>query len=307
MRVLRGLASIKWADTAPCVMSIGNFDGMHLGHQALLKRTVALAKAEGLVSCVMLFEPQPKEYFDPDQAPPRLMRLIDKLRYLKAYGIDQVVCLRFDQALVARTAEAFCQTVLAPLQARRICVGENFRFGAKRGGDCETLKQLGKVHGWQLEAMPMTQLSGGRVSSTRVRAALQSDDLENTESLLGRAYAIAGRVRRGVQRGRELGYPTLNLRLPSVRCAVQGIYAVEVFFLAHSEQIFQGAASIGINPCWPLPLPQLEVHVLDFDQMVYGAQVEVRFMRYLRAEQKFDSVEALVLQIEDDIRSVRQG
>jgi riboflavin kinase/FMN adenylyltransferase len=281
----------------PCALTIGNFDGVHRGHRALLERVVARARETGVTSCVLTFEPHPREFFSPQSAPPRLTRLRDKLELIAGAGIERVHVIRFTAAFAALSAARFIDEVLVRgLRARRLLVGRDFRFGAQRKGDFAALQG----HGFDLEAMPDVQFDGERVSSSAVRAALAAGEFERAERLLGRPYSISGKVVHGARLGRELGFPTANIPLPH-RPPLAGIYAVDV--AGHGR----GVASLGHRPTVnPVPQPLLEVHLLDGHPTLYGERLRVRFRRKLRDEAKFNDLDTLRQAIAQDAAQARE-
>lgn len=281
-------------------LTVGNFDGVHRGHRAMLERIVARARELRVESCVLTFEPHPREYFAPDAAPARLTRLRDKLEQLAAAGIDRVHVARFGAGYAAQPAERFVEDVIAKgLRAVWLLVGRDFRFGAKRGGDFALLERLAARHDFELEAMPDVELDGERVSSSAVRAALAAGELERAARLLGRHYAVSGRVVRGARLGRQLGFPTANVPLPP-RPPLGGIFVVEV------DGIGPGVASVGRRPTVnEVPAPLLEVHLLDWSGELYGRRLRVRFLHRLREEKKYDDLPALRAAIANDARAAR--
>lgn len=283
-----------------CALTIGNFDGVHRGHRALIERVIGAARESGLQSCVLTFEPHPREFFAPDAAPPRLTRLRDKLELLGGIGVDRVHLARFDARFAALPAERFVEDVLVRgLGARRIIVGRDFRYGAKRAGDFAALAKAAERHGFGLEAMPDLALDGERVSSSAVRAALQAGELRRAEKLLGHRYFITGRVAHGEKLGRRLGFPTANIPLGR-RAPLSGIFAVEV------EGMGPAVASVGRRPTVnPLERPLLEVHLFDCDGELYGRRVKVSFLEKLRDEEKYEGLEALKEAIARDARQAR--
>jgi riboflavin kinase/FMN adenylyltransferase len=302
MRVTHGF-------TAPAgkrlALTIGNFDGVHRGHQAMLGRTAARARELRLESCALTFEPHPREFFTPATAPARLTRLRDKLELMAAAGIDRVHVARFDARLASLPAERFVDAYVAHgLRAAWLLVGRDFRFGAKRGGDFGLLEQLAGRHGFELEAMPEVALQGERVSSSAVRAALAAGDLAGAERLLGRPYAMSGRIAHGEKLGRELGFPTANIKLPQ-RAPLAGIFVVEC--LLEGETLWRpGVASVGRRPTVnPTAAPLLEVHLLDYAADLYRRHLQVRFLRKLRDEQKYEDVPALRAAIAGDAALAR--
>lgn len=283
--------------TCRCALTIGNFDGVHRGHRALLERVVAQARDIGVTSCVLTFEPHPREFFSPQSAPARLTRLRDKLELIAAAGIERVHVIRFEASFAALSAARFIEEVLVRgLGTAWLLVGRDFRFGAQRTGDFAALQG----RSFMLEAMEDVAYDGERVSSSAVRAALQAGDFERAARLLGRPYSISGKVVHGAHLGRDLGFPTANIPLPH-RTALSGIYVVEV------DGIGPGVASIGYRPTVnPVPLPLLEVHLLDRDVMLYGSRLRVRFLRKLRDEVKFDDLDTLRQAIAQDAAQARE-
>jgi riboflavin kinase/FMN adenylyltransferase len=288
-----------------CALTIGNFDGVHLGHRAMIERTVARARALQLLSCVLTFEPHPREFFTPAMAPARLTRLRDKLELMAAAGIGRVHVARFDARLAGLDAGRFVEDVVARgLGAAWLLVGRDFRFGAKRGGDFALLERLAARHGYELEAMPEVALQGERVSSSAVRAALAAGDLAAAQRLLGRPFTMSGRVVHGEKLGRELGFPTANIVLRR-RPPLAGIFIVECQL--EGETAWRpGVASVGRRPTVnPTALPLLEVHLLDYAGHLYRRHLHVRFLRKLRDEKKYDDVPALRAAIELDAAQAR--
>jgi len=282
-------------------LTIGNFDGVHRGHRALIERVVAKGRELRVSSCVLTFEPHPREFFAGDAAPARLTRLHDKLELLKAAGVERVHLVRFDARFAAMSAAHFIQDVLVRgLAVAWLLVGRDFRFGAKRQGDFATLEQAARRYGFALEAMPDVSYDGERVSSSTVRAALAAGDFARAERLLGTPYTISGKVGRGARLGRELGFPTANIALAQ-QPPLAGIYVVEV------ENLGRGVASVGRRPTVnPVAKPLLEVHVFDWDGELYGRRLRVRFLRKLRDEAKFDDLERLREAIARDAADARE-
>lgn len=297
--MIRGLINVP-ATLKGCVLTIGAFDGVHLGHQALLERVKKEAKKRHQPSVVVTFEPQPAEYFaSAEQVAPRLTRRREKFQALSDYGIDYVLVLSFNARLAALSAEDFIQQIVCDsLQASHVVVGDDFRFGYKRLGDYAYLKERGAVLGFTVESMPSFLLEEERVSSTRVRAALLAGDHRLADRLLGRPYSLKGRVVRGDQRGRQMGYATANIYLAKRMTAVQGVYVVRLHGIA--DVGLPGVANLGVRPTVDGTRCLLEVHVFDFDQDIYGRQVCVEFCEKLRDEKRFDSLEALKAEIHAD-------
>lgn len=287
------------------VLAIGNFDGVHLGHRALLERLVDTARQHGLPPAVMTFEPHPRELFSPEQAPARLTSLREKLGLLEGCGIEEVFLLHFSRKLAGLSAEAFIEDVLVhSLAVRHLIIGDDFRFGKGRAGDFGMLQAAGQVHGFGVEAMHTIEIDGERVSSSAVRDALGAGKLEHAERLLGRPYCIAGRVVHGDKIGRKLGFPTANIQLKRKRVALTGVFAATVSGV--DKRHLPGAASLGVRPTLGLGLrPVLEVHLFDFDQEIYGKHVTVHFLHKLRDEARYDSLEALTAQIARDVAATQ--
>jgi len=304
MELIRGLHNVR-PEHRGCVATIGNFDGVHRGHVAVLSRLTERARAFGLPSLVMLFEPQPQEYFQPAAAPARLMRLREKIEALQKYPLDRVLCVRFDARLAALEPEVFIDRILVnAIGVRHLVVGDDFRFGNNRRGDFAMLVRAGAGQGFEVAKMPTFDLDGARVSSTRIRAALGQGDLATAERLLGRPYRMCGRVAHGDKIGRTLGIPTANVLLHRSAIPLHGVYAVEVHGLGPAP--LPGAASIGTRPTVGGTRPLLEIHLLDFDRDIYGASVTVVFLARLRDEARFESVEQMARHIRRDIDAVRE-
>ena len=284
-----------------CALTIGNFDGVHRGHRALVDRVIARAREAKLTPCVLTFEPHPREFFAGEAAPARITRLRDKLDLLSQAGVERVHVARFDARFAALPPERFVEDVLiGGLGMRALIVGRDFRYGAKRAGDFAALEAASKRHGFSLEAMDDVEFEGRRVSSSAVRAALDTGDLRGAERLLGHPYAISGRVAHGAKLGRGLGFPTANivLRRPP---PIAGIFVVEVDGYGH------GVASVGRRPTInPVAIPLLEVHLFDRDEDLYGEHLRVRFLKKLRDEEKYDGLPALRAAIARDARQARE-
>src|SRR6185503_829200 len=280
-----------------CALTIGNFDGVHRGHRALIERVVAKARELSLTSCVLTFEPHPREFFSPGAAPARLTRLREKLELIAAAGVERVHVIRFDARFAALSAASFVSNVLdTGFNTAVLIVGRDFRFGAGRKGDFAALQG----HGFALEAMPDVAFDGERVSSSAVRQALAAGDFARAERLLGRPYTLTGHVVHGAHLGRDLGFPTANIPLAQ-RPPLAGIYVVEVENLGH------GVASVGLRPTVnPVARPLLEVHLLERDADLYGRRLRVRFLRKLRDEAKFDGLAALREAIAHDAAQARE-
>jgi riboflavin kinase / FMN adenylyltransferase len=277
--------------STPLVLSIGNFDGMHLGHQALLQASIHAASRASLTPAVMTFEPHPREFFTPLNAPARLCNLREKLEFFESAGIQKVFVCAFNQRFSAISAADFLHILRDKLNANTILVGEDFKFGAKRAGTIDDFKS----NGFDLVSMPRVDFNSERVSSTRVRDALFAGNLSLAAQLLGRNYSIAGRVVHGAKRGRELGFPTANIHMKHERPALTGVYAVKLDGL-------NSVANLGVRPTISgIPKLLLEVHVLDFNGDLYDKHVHVEFLHKIREEMKFESLDALKAQIAKDI------
>jgi len=294
----------------PVALTIGNFDGVHLGHRAMLARLVAKARELKLPSCALTFEPHPREFFAPGAAPARLTRLREKLELIDEAGVQRVHVLRFGARLAAVSALSFMQDVLAQgLGARWLLVGHDFRFGAKRAGDFALLEAAAPRLGFALEAMPEVRHAGERVSSSAVRAALAAGDLAGAARLLGRAYMMSGRVAHGEKLGRALGFPTANIVLRR-RPPLAGIFAVEAELEeTHSagSEPMRGVANVGRRPTVKENAPPLlEVYLLDWQGDLYGRHLRVRFLEKLRDEEKYDGLDALRSAIRQDVELARE-
>jgi len=300
---IRGLQNLR-PQHRECVATIGSFDGVHLGHQMILRQLKERAQALGLPSVVMVFEPQPNEFLSGEQAPARLMLLRDKMNALRDAGIDRVLCLQFNPRLRRMTAEAFIDEVLVRgLAVRHLVIGDDFRFGSDRKGDFELLKQASVPNGFQLERTQTLEQDGERISSTRIRHLLQQEQFAQAAALLGKPYTIQGTVVYGQQLGRQLGFPTANVRLNRYRSPLSGVFAVKVTL---DGKTFNGVANIGIRPTVAgLVKPILEVHLLDFDQSIYGQRMAVQPLKKLREEKKFSSLDELKENIARDVQNAK--
>jgi len=298
-KIIRGLYNLP-KPAQGCVATIGNFDGIHLGHQAVLTQLAMKADMLNLPAVVITFEPQPFEYFVPEKAPARLSRFREKVEALRAYSIQQLCVLRFNRQLAQMHAETFIQKLLIEgLNVRYLVVGDDFRFGKDRLGDFTLLQQVGKKQGFQVVNMHTFAVDAMRVSSTRIREALQDGDLTVAEKLLGRPYRMSGRVAHGDKRGRKMGYPTANIHLHRAKVPLNGVYAVQLYGI--NEEPVNGVANIGVRPTISgSDKALLEVHLFDFDRDIYGEHVQVYFLKKLRDEHKFASLEQLIEQIHID-------
>jgi riboflavin kinase/FMN adenylyltransferase len=301
MQVLR---RIPERATRASVLTIGNFDGVHRGHRALLELLVERARSLDAAATVLTFEPHPREYFSPEDAPARLASMRDKLLQLSAHGVDRVLVCRFDARFAALSAERFIADALVRgLDVRHVIIGDDFRFGARRQGDFALLQREGARLGFGVEAMPTLALGGVRVSSSAVRAALAAGRLDEAAQLLGRPYSIAGRVIAGHRLGRSIDYPTANIALRRRRAALTGVFAVAVEGLG--ERRIAGIANLGTRPTVGGSRANLEVHLLDWSADCYGAHLRVHFLHKLRDEARYDSLDALKQQIRRDEAAAR--
>lgn len=304
MELIRGLHNLRERHYG-CVATIGNYDGIHLGHQAVIGQLADEAARLGLPAVVIIFEPQPMEYFVPDRVPARLTRFREKLEALRRFAVDRVLCLGFNRQLAAMTADEFIQRILVEgLGIRYLVVGDDFRFGRDRAGDFQTLLDAGEKHGFQVVNMHTFAIDGERVSSTRIREAMHAGNIHLAEQLLGRDYRMSGRVVHGEKLGRQLGFPTANIFLHRKASPLQGIFVVEVYGL--EGEPLPGVASLGTRPTVDGKRVLLEVYLLDFNRGIYGKHIQVSFLHKLRDEAKFASLEALKEQIAKDVQQTRE-
>jgi len=304
MELIRGIHNLRPEHRA-CVATIGNFDGVHLGHQAVLGQLAEKADDLGLPGVVIIFEPQPMEYFAPDKAAARLSRFREKIHALRRYSVDRVLVLRFDQQFAALSASAFIEQILVQgLDVRYLVVGDDFRFGNGRSGDFELLCEAGRQHSFEVVNMHTFYINDERVSSTRIREALLAGKLHDAEQLLGRPYRMSGRVAHGHKRGRSINYPTANIHLHRHTTPIMGVYAVEMFGIAGEP--LAGVANIGSRPTVDGTRTLLEVHLFDFDRDIYGCHVDIQFVEKIRDERRFESFEQLREQIDRDAEQARR-
>lgn len=303
MRVTRGIPA---AAAGPAAITVGNFDGVHLGHLAMLAELKRAAGRLGVPACVLTFEPHPREFFAPDQAPVRLTSMREKLELLAGLGVDRVHICRFNYQFAQIAAEDFIERILVHgLGARWVLVGDDFRFGARRAGDPVMLKQAAGRLGFEVAALASITLDGERVSSTAVRNALAAGELARAEHLLGRPYSISGRVVRGDGLGRKLGFPTANVMMKHNRPPLNGIFAVRLHGAAQAA--LAGVASLGVRPTVKQGgAPVLEVHALDFDGDLYRRHVRVEFLRKFRDEEKYADLATLTRRIALDVENARR-
>lgn len=291
--------------STPSVITIGNCDGMHSAHQTLIKNVVASAKQLSLASVVVLFEPQPQEFFATDNIPARLMRFCEKYEAIKKLGVDYIYCIRFNKAFANLSAEDFVKNILIKkLNAKKIIVGDDFRFGKKRLGDVALLKKLSIENKIAVEVLAQIDCAQQRVSSTRIRQALHTGDITLATTLLNHPFCFSGRVAYGKQMGRKLGFPTANIYLHRKKVPVSGIFVARVHGL--ENKILPGVASIGDRPTFNGKQILLEVHIFNFDQNIYGKKIQVELLHKIRDEIRFDSVEKLVDAIKRDVMTAQE-
>ncbi len=302
MQILRGLYS---SHAQPVALTIGNFDGVHLGHQALLNELRAEARTRGLQTAAVIFEPHPREFFTPQQAPARLTSLREKLELFAALGIDRVHVCRFNERFAQMSAANFINALHEKLLAKFVLIGDDFRFGSGRGGDFALMEKIGAQLGFSVRSVRSVMHGGVRISSTAVRAALAAGQMRAAQRYLGRHYSISGRVVHGDGLGRRIGYPTANIQLKHNRPPLYGIFVVRVH--AEGLGVLQGVASLGVRPTVRHDdKPVLEVHLFEFAQQIYGKHLRVEFLHKLRDEEKFPDVDALTRQIALDVTNAKQ-
>jgi riboflavin kinase/FMN adenylyltransferase len=302
MQILRGLHSL---DTQTVAITIGNFDGVHLGHQAMLNELRAAAQARGLQTAVVIFEPHPREFFTPQQAPARLTSLREKLELFSTMGIDRVHVCRFNALFAQQTATDFIQALDEKLHAKFVLIGDDFRFGSGRAGDFALVEKIGAARGFAVGSIRSVLHDGVRISSTAIREALAAGKIRTAREYMGRPYSISGRVFHGDGMGRKLGYPTANVQMKHNLPPLKGVYVV----LAHAEGlgVLQGVASMGVRPTLKQGTQYvLEVHLFEFAQQIYGKHLRVEFLQKLRDEQKFDGLDALTRQIALDVENAKK-
>lgn len=313
MKVIRGLQNlIAHRNRNPdqgYVVTTGNFDGVHCGHQMILRQLKEKADEMGLPSRVLIFEPQPLEFFAGTGAPARLTPFHEKVGLILENAIDSVVCLHFNEALRNMPADAFVEQILVNLLGvRALIVGDDFRFGYKQSGDFDLLKRAGAAHDFSVSKNETLVWDNHRVSSTRIRVALEDNEFALAEQMLGRPYSMSGRVMYGNQLGRTIGIPTANLSLKGKKAPLQGVYAVEVAGLDQKGEtpLLQGVANVGVRPTVDGETPMLEVHIFNFARDIYGERIRVIFRHKIREEKKFENVELLKQQIAQDIVAAKK-
>lgn len=307
MELIRGIHNLK-PQLQGCVLSIGNFDGIHLGHRAVLSRLLQEAERLQVPSTVMTFEPQPAELFAGNNAPARLSRLRDKFVQLEKLNLDRLLCISFTYEFANLSANDFIeQLLIKKLNVKFLVIGDDFHFGYQRLGDFALLEEAGKKHGFEVVDTRSLSQDACRVSSTRIRSALAKGQLQQAEQMLGRKYSITGRVGHGKKLGRTIGVPTANLFLKRRVSPVSGVFVVSVLGVdEHSDKLYRGIANIGCRPTVNGERQQLEVHIFDFEGDLYGRQLEVLLEKKLRDEVRFDSFAELKIQIDIDIQQARK-
>jgi riboflavin kinase/FMN adenylyltransferase len=302
MEIIRGLHNVKPRHRG-CVLTIGNFDGVHHGHQVLLAHLIAKSEELGVPSMLMTLEPAPREFFAGETVPARLTRFREKVTLLEPTGLHRILCLPFNERIASIPAEWIVEDLLHnQLGIRYIVVGDDFRFGKGAAGDYRMLQAAGERYGFEVSHIGTLTFDHERVSSTRIRECLSVGDFALAEKLLGHPYFIMGRVVYGRQLGRKLGIPTANIQLQRYRAALEGVFAVSVRGL---EKEYQGVANVGIRPTVDGREPLLEVHIFDFDRDIYGTLLTVEFRHKIRDEIAFDGLDALKAQIQEDQRTAR--
>lgn len=303
MEILHGMHNIR-PDHHGNVVTLGNFDGVHKGHQMLLQHLQDKGDALAVPSLVITFEPQPREYFAGASVPPRLTRLREKVELLRRHGLDRLLLLPFNEQTALTPAQWITDELLyRKLGAKYVLVGDDFRFGHERRGDYAFMQAAGERLGFAVGQTPTLSFGAERISSSRVRAALAAGNFELAEDLLGHEYFIMGRVVYGRQLGRQLGVPTANIRLHRYKAALEGVYCVSVDGI--DDRVYQGIANIGVRPTVDGKEPLLEVHVFDYNGNLYNSLLTVTFQRKLRDEVAFDGIDALKVQIDQDIAEAK--
>jgi len=299
MRIVRGLKSFTERFPNP-VLTLGNFDGVHLGHQAIFRQVVARAREIGGTSIAFTFEPHPLKVIAPERSPRLLNTFHGKMKLLAASGIDVVICAKFTRAFADQNPDDFAREVLhEKIGVREVYVGYDYAFGRGREGSIESLKRMGRAYGFEVGVVEAVRVKGVVVSSSVIRDLVASGTVEDAAELLGRYYTIEGEVVHGSQRGQRLGFPTANLNTANELVPGYGVYAV---LATVADRVFKGVASIGVRPTFDAGPVSVEVYLFDFQSDLYGKQMEVSFVKYLRGEEKFSDAEALVRQIKKDVQ-----
>ncbi len=305
MQLIRGLAHLEVIEKG-CGLTMGNFDGIHLGHCEVIKKLRAQAEKMDLPAIVLLFEPQPLEFFLGENAPTRLTRLREKIIQFKALSIDKVLVLKFNKHLANFPAEAFIKEILVDkLNVKHLVIGDDFHFGKARRGNFSMLQEKGQLYGFKVEDTHSYEYGDMRISSTLIRDALGDGNLILAKQMLGRDYSVSGRVAHGDKRGRLLGFPTANIEMFRKNTPIEGVYAVTM--KGFDDKVYQGVANVGSRPTINGDAKViLETHLFDFDREIYGAYVEVNFKAKIRDEKKFASLDALTAQIDDDVQKAKK-
>ena len=306
MKICRTLAAVKrQRDSGGCVATVGAYDGVHLGHQAILAEVKAQSQRMGLPSAVFSFEPMPKEYLRPDNPPARLSRFREKFKLLEQLGVDEIYCPRFDESMRQLDPDTFIRQLLVDgLAVKHLVVGDDFRFAAQRAGTLDDLRRTGKQHGFKVSVIPPVYADGERISSTAVRAALAAGDLAKARAMLGRHYMMSGRVVHGHQLGRALGFPTANIPVKRRKTATMGIFAVRVHGLAEGR--LEGVANLGTRPTvGGGGEALLEVFIFDFDRDIYGSYLDIDLVARLRDELKFPDLDSMIVQMHKDVANAK--
>ncbi|PIE40991.1 MAG: bifunctional riboflavin kinase/FMN adenylyltransferase [Gammaproteobacteria bacterium] len=303
MDFIRGLHNMR-SQHQGCVATIGNFDGVHRGHQAIIAQLLSKSRELQLPSLVMVFEPQPREFFTPEQAPARLTTVREKSELLYESGVDRVMIIRFNKVFCSQSAHEFCKNILLDgLGVKHLVVGDDFRFGSDRCGDFEFLQRFGSAHGFTVEDTESHLLDDTRVSSTQVRNALAASDFAQAERLLGRIYGMSGRVVHGDKIGRTLSFPTANVLLNRLKSPLNGVFLVSIEGIG--DQLLPAVANVGLRPTVNGHQSRIEAHLLNFDQNIYGRRVHVMFHKKIRAEKKFNNLDELKKNIQLDIENAK--
>lgn len=304
MLLIRGLANIPKTINQTAV-ALGDFDGVHLGHQMIIRRLIKEAKTHQLTSVLICFEPQPAEFFQKESFPGRILRLREKLSAMNAFDIDYVLCLSFNKNLAELSAEQFVRKILIDrLHCKRLIVGDDFRLGKQRKGSVNQLSHLGEHYHFTVIPEKTFQINGDRNSSTRIRQALQAGEFNLIKKLMGRPYQLCGKVKRGHSRGKSLGFPTANIPLLHYKMAASGIFIVQV--TDNDNHQWYGVANLGVRPTFHEQQFVLEVYLLDFEGDLYGKILQVEFLHKLRDEKYFNSIDKLKIQMQKDIHQARQ-
>ncbi|MEO0436018.1 MAG: bifunctional riboflavin kinase/FAD synthetase [Pseudomonadota bacterium] len=305
MELLRGLGRLR-SNNEPCVATIGAFDGIHRGHQAVIAQLLEQGRVHGVPTTLVSFEPLPREYFAREVAPARIQSFREKYQAISELGVDRLVCLRFNEELRSMSADAFARGIFIDgLHVSSLVIGDDFRFGLKREGDADFIRSLGEVEGFECHSTKSVIHEQERVSSSRLRCALEQADFRLAGALLGRPYSMSGRVAYGKQLGRTIGAPTANIVLRRKTVPLNGVFAVKLY--CGAEGPYAGVANVGVRPTLGQELrPNLEVHLIDWEGDLYGKRATVDFYQKIRDEKKFDSLDLLKTQIQNDVESVRR-